>query len=95
MGPLTRGGQESLTDSSIKPAQVEEVILQVEMWEPLTEGMGAGCWETPKPQMSARDKLFELFIQKQAQRGAQVGGDQGFVVKAEAWPLHTPCKVPP
>lgn len=70
MGHLTRGGQESLTDSSVKLAHwVEEVILQVEMWEPLTEGMGAGCWETPKPQMSTRDKLFELFMQKQAQRG--------------------------
>jgi len=44
MGYLSRGGQESLTDISIKVAHWgEEVILQVEMGKPLTEGMGSGC----------------------------------------------------
>lgn len=44
MGHLSRRGQESLTDISIKAAHWgEEVIFQVEMGEPLTEGMGSGC----------------------------------------------------
>ena len=69
MGHLSRGGQESLTDSSIKAALWgEEVIFQVEMGEPLTEGMGSGCQKTPEPQMSNRDKLFELFMQKQVHK---------------------------
>lgn len=39
----------------------------MEMRELLTEGRGSGGWEAPKPQMSTRDTLLELFMQKQAQ----------------------------
>lgn len=59
-----------MIDHSFKPVQWgEKVILQMEMGEPLTEGLRDGCWEALKPQVSTRDKLFELLMQKQAQLG--------------------------
>lgn len=68
MSPLTRGRRESLTDNFIRPAhRGEEVILQMEMRALLTEGRGSRGWKAPKPQMSTRDALLELFMQKQAQ----------------------------
>lgn len=52
-----------MMDNSMRLAQIgEEVIPQVEMREPITEGKGSRGRESPKSQRSTRNDPLELFI---------------------------------
>lgn len=70
-----------MIDSSTRPVlwweAGGEVIPYMGMEDLLTEGRSGG-WEAPKPQMSTRDNLLELIMQKQAQQALLSHGLWGY-----------------